>query len=103
MTRLNFILIVALLVSAFALINVRHRTNTLFYKLEQAQQSAKQMNIEFARLEVEQSNLSSPGRVNQLAMRDLKMQKISPPKTVYIDLRDKTVVKANLPLQEVRP
>lgn len=103
MTRLNVVLILALLVSAFALINARHRTNTLFYKLEQAQQSAKQMDIEFARLEVEQSNLSSPGRVNQLALRDLKMQKISPPKTVYIDLRDKTVVRANVPAVGVRP
>jgi cell division protein FtsL len=103
MTRLNIVLIVTLLLSAFALINARHRTNTLFYKLEQAQQSAKQMNIEFARLEVEQSNLSSPGRVNQLALRDLRMQKITPPKTVYIDLRDKTVVKANLSMVQVRP
>jgi hypothetical protein len=31
------------------------------------------------------------------------MQKITPPKTVYIDLRDKTVVKANLPMVQVRP
>jgi cell division protein FtsL len=91
MVRLNFILVGLLILCAFGLIQSQHKARKLFHDLKVAEQSARQMDIERDQLEIEQSNLVSPGKVNKVALRDLKMQKITPPQTMYVDANDKTV------------
>ncbi len=101
LTKLNVALLIALLLCSFALINSQHRARKLFYELETAQQKARQLDIERDQLEVEQSRLAGAGQVAKVAQRDLKMQRISPPQTIYVEARGKTVAKA--PTPEARP
>jgi cell division protein FtsL len=94
MIKLNLLLIVVLVFSAFGLIQSQHRARHLFNEHKQGQRVAEQMEIERNQLEVEQSRLASPGQVNRVAQRDLKMQRITPPQTIYIDGRDKPMAQA---------
>jgi cell division protein FtsL len=94
-TKLHVLLLVVLLLCAFALINSQYRARKLFYDLETAQQKARQLDIERDQLEVEQSRLASAGQVAKVAQRDLKMQRITPPQTLYVDLGSKTVARAS--------
>jgi cell division protein FtsL len=105
LTKLNVSLLIALLLCAFALINSQHRARKLFHELETAQQKARQLDIERDQLEVEQSKLASAGQVAKVAQRDLKMQRITPPQTLYVDLTGKTLATAPAvpPAGGVRP
>ncbi len=91
MARINLILAGLLIICALGLIQSQHKARKLFHELKVAEQAARQMDIERDQLEVEQSNLVSPGKVNKVALRDLKMQKIAVPQTIYIDASTKTV------------
>jgi cell division protein FtsL len=94
LNKLNVALSLILLVCSFALINSQYRARKLFHELDTASQKARQLDIERDQLEVEQSKLASAGQVAKVAQRDLKMQRITPPQTLYIDASGKTIAKA---------
>jgi cell division protein FtsL len=91
MIRLNFVLAFILLLLSFALVESRYKSRHLFTQLDIAQQSARQLDVEFNQLEIEQNRLVNASQVSRIAARDLKMQKISPPTTLYVNVGDKTV------------
>jgi cell division protein FtsL len=103
MVRINFILAGLLIACAFGLIQSQHKARKLFHDLKVAEQAARQMDIERDQLEIEQSNLVSPGKVNKVALRDLKMQKISPPQTMYVDVTNKTVAATSSVAESTAP
>ncbi len=92
--KLNVALSLVLLLCSFALINSQYKARKLFHELETASQKARQLDVERDQLEVEQSKLAGAGQVAKVAQRDLKMQRITPPQTLYIDASGKTVAKA---------
>ncbi len=94
MTRLNILLTAVLLICAFALINSQHRARKLFNELEHAQQTARRLDIERDQLEIEQTRLSNPAQVRRSATKDLRMQKIEPPNTLYIEQSNKILVQS---------
>lgn len=94
MKKLSIALLGALLFSAFGLINSQDQSRRLFHELEVAQQRAKRLDVERDQLEIEQLRLASPGQINRQAGRDLKMLKITPPNTIYIDLGKRTVAQS---------
>jgi len=63
----------AVLGSAAAVVYVKHQARTLFVELEKLSGERDQLNIEWGRLQLEQSAWSAHGFVEQVANRQLHM------------------------------
>lgn len=63
----------AVLLSAAAVVNAKHRARTLFVELERLSAERDRLNIEWGRLQLEQSAWSAHGFVEQVAGRKLHM------------------------------
>ena len=67
------LLLLAVLLSAFAVIDARHENRVLFAQLQQLRQQRDALNVEFGRLELEQATWAAPGRIEQIARSQLGM------------------------------
>ena len=67
------VLWVAVLGSAAAVVYVKHEARTLFVELEKLSTERDRLNIEWGRLQLEQSAWSAHGFVEQVANRQLHM------------------------------
>lgn len=81
MTRLNLILFTVLVACALALVTAQHQARKLFIELEQEQEAAKQIDIEWGQLQLEQSTWAVHSRVERIATSELAM-KVLPPERV---------------------
>jgi cell division protein FtsL len=63
----------AVLASAAGVVYVKHEARTLFVELEKLSAERDRLNIEWGRLQLEQSAWSAHGFVEQVANRQLKM------------------------------
>ena len=61
-------------------ITARH----LFLELERAQSRARQLDIEWAQLQLDQSTLGKHARIEDIAHRDLGMTQLTPARTQYL-------------------
>jgi len=76
MTRLNFVLLVLLVTCALALVTSQHHARKLYTELQGQQELAKQFEVEWGQLQLEQSTWAMHARIEKIASRDLTM---SPP------------------------
>ncbi|MDD2833884.1 MAG: cell division protein FtsL [Methylotenera sp.] len=74
MMRLNLILFFALMFSALGLVNAQHQARKLYIELEQLSQAAKQYDVEYGQLQLEQSTWAMHSRIEQIATEQLQMQ-----------------------------
>ena len=74
MTRLNLILYFVLIFTALGVVTSQDRSRKLYFELEQQEDSAKKMNVEFGQLQLEQSTWSMHSRVEEIAASKLQMQ-----------------------------
>ena len=74
MTRLNIVLLVALIGCALSLVTSRHQARKLFVELEHAQALARSYDIEYGQLQIEQSTWAMPARIEKIAREQLRMQ-----------------------------
>ncbi|MBC7786810.1 MAG: cell division protein FtsL [Methylophilaceae bacterium] len=74
MTRLNLILYFVLIFTALGVVTSQDRSRKLYFELEQQEESAKKMNVEFGQLQLEQSTWSMHSRVEDIAASKLQMQ-----------------------------
>jgi len=84
--RLNILLTVALVSCALLLVNAQYQSRSLFIELERAQTTARQLEIEWAQLQLEQSTLGKHARIETNAARDLNMTRITPDRTQYLTM-----------------
>jgi cell division protein FtsL len=63
----------AVLLSAAAVVNAKHQARTLFVELEQLSADRDRLNIEWGRLQLEQSSWSAHGFVEQVANEKLHL------------------------------
>jgi cell division protein FtsL len=91
MIRGGLVLLAAslLFASALGLVTAQHRTRSLFVDLERAQQAAKQLDIDYERLTIEQARLAQPAAVERAAQR-IGFRPIDPSQTVYLNLPQAT-------------
>lgn len=82
--RLNLVLTVALLLCALSLVNAQYQARRLFIELERAQATARQLDIEWAQLQLDQSTLAKHARIEINARRDLGMVAVTPARTQYL-------------------
>ena len=72
--KLALILFVLLITSAISLVTARHDTRKLVTELEGERNKGLQIQQEHARLVTEKSTLSTPSRIEQLAIKRLGME-----------------------------
>ena len=83
MMRLNLALFVVLVICALALVTSQHRTRKLITELEKEQELAKQIDVEWGQLQLEQSAWSTHAFVENVAGTKLKMS-MPPPKDIEL-------------------
>ncbi len=66
-------LILAVVLSAVAVIYSKHQSRKLFVELQALYQQIDELDIEWGRLQLEQSTWSSHGRIEEIARKKLNM------------------------------
>lgn len=84
MTRLNLVLLLALLASALYLVRTQYESRRLFAEIDKAHSESRQLGIEAERLQVEKRAQATPGRVEKLAREQLQMRPATPAITQYV-------------------
>jgi len=84
MSRLNFMLLMAVLASALYLVSVQYESRRLFADIDKALNEERRLEAERERLLVERRAQARPFRVEQLAKERLHMRPASPAITVYV-------------------
>jgi cell division protein FtsL len=82
--RLSLLLVVLLVMCALSLVNAQYQARRLFIELERAQSAARQLDIDWAQLQLDQSTLGKHARIEANARRDLKMVALTPVRTQYL-------------------
>ena len=74
MLRLNLLLLAALIACALALVTSQHQARKLYVELQKEQERARQIEVEWGQLQLEQSTWATPARVEKLATHALGMR-----------------------------
>ena len=73
MARINLILLLVLTACALGLVTSQHQARKLFAEMEQEQERAKQLDVEWGQLQLEQSTWAMHARVEKIARERLRM------------------------------
>jgi cell division protein FtsL len=84
MTRLNLVLLIAVLASALYLVRTQYESRRLFAEIDKAAGDARKLELEHERLQVEKRAQATPLRVEKLAKEQLQMRGASPAITQYV-------------------
>ncbi|MDP2247809.1 MAG: cell division protein FtsL [Nitrosomonadales bacterium] len=74
MTRLNFILFAVLMVTALGVVTAQHKARKLYFELQQQNDAAKQLEIEWGQLQLEQSTWAMHSRIESIASKHMNME-----------------------------
>jgi cell division protein FtsL len=85
MTRLNLLLLAALLGSCIALVRTAYDSRRLYSLLDNARSEERRLEIEFKRLDAERQAQATHGRVDRVARERLQMKSATAAITQYVD------------------
>jgi cell division protein FtsL len=74
MFKLNIFLTFVLVVCALGVVTSQHKARKLFMMLENEKEIAQQVEVEWGRLQLEQSTLVMHGRIEKIAREQLNMK-----------------------------
>ena len=94
MTRLNVLLLVALLASSLYLVRVAYESRRLFAELDRAQSEERALDNDSERLKTELRTQATPLRVERTARDRLAMRTATPAVTQYVELPRATSASA---------
>ncbi len=83
MTRINILLMLAVIASALYLVRTQYESRKLVTELDRANAEAHKLEVEYNRLDVERGAEATPVRVEKLAREQLRMHSITPAITLY--------------------
>ncbi len=83
MTRLNVLLLIAVLASALYLVRTQYESRRLYVELEKAAAQSRKLESDNERLQVEKRAQATPLRVEKLAKEHLQMRTATPAITQY--------------------
>ena len=83
MVRVSFILLAILIGCALALVTSQHQARKLYVELQREQEFAKQLDVEWGQLQLEQSTWATHARVEKIATRSLGMR-VPPPSRIQV-------------------
>ncbi len=84
MTRLNLMLLLAVLASALYLVNVQYESRLLFTALDKLNADARRLQADNEKLQVERQAQATPLRVEKLAKDQLLMRTSTPAISHYV-------------------
>jgi cell division protein FtsL len=74
MFRFNLLLTAVLAACALALVTSQHQSRKLYVELQKEQEAAKQLDVEWGQLQLEQSTWATHARVEKIAVGALGMR-----------------------------
>ena len=83
MARLNLILLAVLVVCALSVVTSQHKARKLYVELQKEQDLAKQLDVEWGQLQLEQSTWAMHARVEKIASGHL-MLRVPPASRVQV-------------------
>lgn len=95
MTRLNLILLIALVGCALSVVTSQHKARKLFMELQGEQDRERKTDQEWRELQIESQTLGTGKRIEQKAQRDLGMVVPDAKKTVIVVLDANTNANVN--------
>lgn len=87
--RLCILLTAVLVACALSVVSSQYRARSLFIELERAQTAARQLDVDWAQLQLDQSTLGKNSRIEELARRDLSMMPLTSARTQYLTVGPK--------------
>ena len=84
MTRLNLVLLMAVLASALYLVRTQYESRRLFVEVDKVLALARKHEVDRERLEVEKRGQATPLRVEKIAKDQLQMRTATPAVTQYV-------------------
>lgn len=84
MTKLNLVLIAALLASALLLVRTSYEARRLFAELDKARVEQRKLDAEYKRLDAERQTQATHLRVERVARDKLAMRPATPAVTAYV-------------------
>ena len=87
MSRVNVLLVLALIGSSLVLVNSAYETRRLFSGLERAKSEERQLDSEYKRLDAERQVQSTHLRVERVARERLQMRTVTPAVTHWVQER----------------
>ena len=94
MTRLNLVLLMAVMASALYLVRTQYESRRLYVELEKATAQNRKLEAENERLQVEKRAQATPLRVEKLAKNNLQMRTVTPAITQYVTQSGTTATEA---------
>jgi cell division protein FtsL len=85
MAKVTALLLAMLLLCSLLLVTSQHRARKMFIDLQRAQSQARQLEIDWNRLVLEQTQLAKHALIDPVARRELKMQPVTPDRTLYLN------------------
>lgn len=73
MVNRNVLLLALVVLCALGVVTSQHKARKLFVELQQEKDRAQQMEVEWGRLQLEQSTLALPARVEKIASQQMQM------------------------------
>jgi cell division protein FtsL len=87
MTRLNLVLLLAVIASALYLVRVQYESRRLVTEIDKVQAEFRRLEVDHERLQVEKHAQATPLRVEKLAREQLQMRGATPAITQYVTLK----------------
>lgn len=84
MSRVNMLLLLALIASSLYLVRTAYESRRLFNEIDRAKNEAARLDSEFKRLEAERQAAATHLRVERTAREKLAMRNATPAVTVYV-------------------
>lgn len=84
MTRLNIVLLIALLASSLYLVKTSYESRRLFAALDRARAEERTLETDFERLQVDKRAQATPLRVERVAREKLQMRNANAAVTEYV-------------------
>ncbi len=97
MTRINLVLLLAVVLSAIYLVNVQYESRRLFTELDKAQSEERRLSSELDRLQVDKRAQATSARVEKLAREKLQMRLVLPAITTYVGYAEPAGAAASAP------
>ena len=82
--RLNIALTAALVLCALSLVKSQYQARLLFIDLGRTHAEARQLDIDWAQLQLDQSTLGKHARIDTVARRELNMVPVAPDHIEYL-------------------
>ena len=97
MSRLNLLLLLAVMASALYVVHTQYESRRIYVELEKAAAQSRKVESDNERLQVEKRAQATPLRVEKLARDRLQMRSATPAITQYVTQQDGAAVSAVAP------